>query len=279
MIIAVTEFGKALMFGLVQGITEWLPVSSTGHMLLLQALVHPDVSAAFYELFQVVIQLGSVLAVAVLYFDRLDPFSASKSREEKRRTRQLWGRVAVSVLPLGAVGLLLDDWIEAHFYNAVTVSVTLIVYGVLFLLAERVRRGRTPTVTTPEQMDLRHAIEIGLFQTLAVVPGTSRSGATILGGLLLGLARPLAAEYSFFMAIPVMAGAGGLKAAKYLLRGGPPLTGTETVYLIAGTAAAFLVSMAAVRLLVGYLQKHDFRPFGVYRILLGILTLLFFSAA
>ena len=270
------QFGKALLFGLVQGITEWLPVSSTGHMILLRRLLHPEVSDAFYELFQVVIQLGSVLAVAVLYFDRLVPFSASQGREQRRRTLQMWGRILISMLPLGAVGLLLDDVIEARFYNEITVAVMLIVYGVLFLLAEKLRRGRSPTVMTPEQLDGRRALGLGLFQALAVIPGTSRSGATILGGLLLGLARPLAAEYSFFMAIPVMAGAGGLKAVKYL-RTAPTLSAAETVFLITGTATAFLVSMAVVRFLVGYLQRHDFRVFGIYRILLGFLTLFIFS--
>lgn len=273
------EFLKAVLFGIVQGVTEWLPISSTGHMILLDELVHLDVSEAFYELFQVVIQLGSVLAVLVLYFHRLNPFSQKKSPQEKTRTWQMWFKVAVGVLPLVVPALLLDDFIDEHFYNYVVVAVALIVYGVLFLVVENWNRGRKPRVTTLHELSYGRAALVGVVQMLAIIPGTSRSGSTILGAILLGLDRSLAAEFSFFMAIPVMAGASGLKAVKYLLEGGLAFTSTEWMVLITGTVVAFLVSLAAIRFLVRFVQKHDFKAFGVYRIVLGIVVLGYFLLA
>ncbi len=273
------EFLKAVLFGIVQGVTEWLPISSTGHMILLDELVHLDVSAAFYELFQVVIQLGSVLAVLVLYFHRLNPFSPKKSPQEKSRTWQMWFKVAAGVLPLVIPALLLDDFIDEHFYNYVVVAIALIVYGVLFLVVENRNRGRAPRVTSLHELSYGRAVLVGLVQMLAIIPGTSRSGSTILGAILLGLDRSLAAEFSFFMAIPVMAGASGLKAVKYLLEGGLAFTSTEWLVLITGTAVAFLVSLAVIRLLVRFVQKHDFKVFGVYRIVLGIVVLGYFLLA
>lgn len=273
------EFLKAVLFGIVQGVTEWLPISSTGHMILLDELVHLDVSEAFYELFQVVIQLGSVLAVLVLYFHRLNPFSPKKSPQEKTRTWQMWFKVAVGVLPLVVPALLLDDFIDEHFYNYVVVAVALIVYGVLFLVVENWNRGRKPRVTTLHELSYGRAALVGVVQMLAIIPGTSRSGSTILGAILLGLDRSLAAEFSFFMAIPVMAGASGLKAVKYLLEGGLAFTSTEWMVLITGTVVAFLVSLAAIRFLVRFVQKHDFKAFGVYRIVLGIVVLGYFLLA
>ena len=273
------EFLKAVLFGIVQGVTEWLPISSTGHMVLLDELVHLDVSAAFYELFQVVIQLGSVLAVLVLYFHRLNPFSPKKSPQEKSRTWQMWFKVAAGVLPLVIPALLLDDFIDEHFYNYVVVAIALIVYGVLFLVVENRNRGRAPRVTSLHELSYGRAVLVGLVQMLAIIPGTSRSGSTILGAILLGLDRSLAAEFSFFMAIPVMAGASGLKAVKYLLEGGLAFTSTEWLILITGTAVAFLVSLAVIRLLVRFVQKHDFKVFGVYRIVLGIVVLGYFLLA
>ena len=273
------EFLKAVLFGIVQGVTEWLPISSTGHMILLDELVHLNVSEAFYELFQVVIQLGSVLAVLVLYFHRLNPFSQKKSPQEKTRTWQMWFKVAVGVLPLVVPALLLDDFIDEHFYNYVVVAVALIVYGVLFLVVENWNRGRKPRVTTLHELSYGRAALVGVVQMLAIIPGTSSSGSTILGAILLGLDRSLAAEFSFFMAIPVMAGASGLKAVKYLLEGGLAFTSTEWMVLITGTVVAFLVSLAAIRFLVRFVQKHDFKAFGVYRIVLGIVVLGYFLLA
>ena len=273
------EFLKAVLFGIVQGVTEWLPISSTGHMILLDELVHLDVSEAFYELFQVVIQLGSVLAVLVLYFHRLNPFSQKKSPQEKTRTWQMWFKVAMGVLPLVVPALLLDDFIDEHFYNYVVVAIALIVYGVLFLVVENWNRGRKPRVTTLHELSYGRAALVGVVQMLAIIPGTSRSGSTILGAILLGLDRSLAAEFSFFMAIPVMAGASGLKAVKYLLEGGLAFTSTEWMVLITGTVVAFLVSLAAIRFLVRFVQKHDFKAFGVYRIVLGIVVLGYFLLA
>ncbi len=273
------EFLKAVLFGIVQGVTEWLPISSTGHMILLDELVHLNVSEAFYELFQVVIQLGSILAVLVLYFHRLNPFSVKKSPQEKKRTWQMWFKVAVGVLPLVVPALLLDDFIDEHFYNYVVVAVALIVYGVLFILVENWNRGRKPRVTSLEGLSYGRAALVGVVQMLAIIPGTSRSGSTILGAILLGLDRSLAAEFSFFMAIPVMAGASGLKAVKYILEGGLAFTSAEWLVLVTGTVVAFLVSLAAIRFLVRFVQKHDFKAFGIYRIVLGVVVLAYFLLA
>ncbi len=270
------EFCKAVLFGLVQGITEWLPISSTGHMILLDELVHLDVSDAFYELFQVVIQLGSILAVLVLYFHKLNPFSPQKSPQEKTRTWQMWFKVLVGVLPVGVLGLLLDDFVDEHFYNYVVVAITLILYGVLFIVVENWNKGRKPQVTDLHQLDYKRAVGVGLFQVLSIIPGTSRSGSTILGAILLGMDRPLAAEFTFFMAIPVMAGASGLKAVKYVLEGGLAFTSTEWMILAVGTLVAFVVSLLAIRFLVQFVKKHDFRVFGIYRILLGLVVLAYF---
>lgn len=273
------EFWKAVLFGVVQGVTEWLPISSTGHMILLDELIRLDVSDAFYELFQVVIQLGSVLAVLVLYFHRLNPFSTRKNHQEKQRTWQMWFKVAVGVLPMAIPALLLDDFIDEHFYNYVVVAIALIFYGVLFLVVESRNRNREAKVVTLEQLSYGRASLVGLVQMLAIIPGTSRSGSTILGAMMLGLSRPLAAEFSFFMAIPVMAGASGLKAVKYVLEGGLAFSATEWMVLITGTAVAFFVSLTSIRFLVRFVQKHDFKIFGIYRIVLGIIVLVYFLIA
>lgn len=270
------EFLKAVLFGVVQGITEWLPISSTGHMILLDELVHLDVSAAFYELFQVVIQLGSILAVVVLYFHKLNPFSPKKSPQEKKRTWHMWFKVLVGVLPLGVLGLLLDDFVDEHFYNYVVVAITLILYGVLFIVVENWNRNRKAQISSIHQLSYKKAFGVGLFQVLSIVPGTSRSGSTILGAILLGLDRPLAAEFSFFMAIPAMLGASGLKAVKYVAGGNLAFTGVEWMVLLVGTLVAFVVSLLTIRLLVKFVQRHDFKVFGVYRIVLGLLVLAYF---
>ena len=266
------EFLKALLFGIVEGITEWLPVSSTGHLILLDEFVKLDVSAAFYEMFQVVIQLGAILAVIVLFFHKLNPLSPRKSAELKKGTWNLWFKVVVAVIPSAVVGLLLDDWMDAHLYNHVVVAVMLVVYGVAFLLVERRNAAATAKVSDVDTIDYRTAILMGAFQCLSLIPGTSRSGATILGGIFLGVSRAAAAEFSFFMAIPTMLGASALKLLKFLLEG-VQATSTEIMVLITGCVVSFLVSLAVIKGLMEYVRKHSFSVFGIYRIVLGAVVL------
>ncbi|HIR64805.1 MAG TPA: undecaprenyl-diphosphate phosphatase [Candidatus Faecousia faecigallinarum] len=271
--IDIVELLKAVFYGIVEGITEWLPVSSTGHLILLEELMPLDVSEEFWSMFEVVIQLGAILAVIVLYFHRLNPFSPTKSVKEKQGTWDLWGKVIVAVLPAGVLGLLLDNWLDEHLYNYVTVAVTLILYGVAFLLVER--SPRRPVIRTTGQITWSTALIIGLFQCLAMIPGTSRSGATILGAMLLGLSRPVAAEFSFFLAIPTMLAASLLKIVKFLA-GGNSMTANEGMILVVGFVVACLVSLAVIRSLMRYVQKHSFAVFGLYRIVLGAVVLLYF---
>ena len=266
------EFLKAVLFGIVEGITEWLPVSSTGHLILLDEFVKLDVSAAFYEMFQVVIQLGAILAVIVLFFHKLNPLSPRKSAELKKGTWNLWFKVVVAVIPSAVVGLLLDDWMDAHLYNHVVVAVMLVVYGVAFLLVERRNAAATAKVSDVDTIDYRTAILMGAFQCLSLIPGTSRSGATILGGIFLGVSRAAAAEFSFFMAIPTMLGASALKLLKFLLEG-VKATSTEIMVLITGCVVSFLVSLAVIKGLMEYVRKHSFSVFGIYRIVLGAVVL------
>ena len=269
------ELLKSLLYGIVEGITEWLPISSTGHLILLEKLVPLDVSPAFWELFEVVIQLGAILSVIVLYFGRLNPFAPSKSAAEKKRTWGLWFRVLVAIIPSAVVGILLDDWLDAHLYNYVTVAVALIVYGVAFLFIERLRPTGRPAVENAEAVSYKTAFLIGAFQMLALIPGTSRSGSTILGAMLLGLSRAAAAEFSFFMARPTMAGASLVKAAKFMAEGATVST-TEWGILAVGCVTAFLVSLAAIKFLTDFVKRHSFASFGVYRIVLGALVLGYF---
>ena len=266
------EFLKAVLFGIVEGITEWLPVSSTGHLILLDEFVKLDVSAAFYEMFQVVIQLGASLAVIVLFFHKLNPLSPRKSAELKKGTWNLWFKVVVAVIPSAVVGLLLDDWMAAHLYNHVVVAVMLVVYGIAFLLVERRNAAATAKVSDVDTIDYRTAILMGAFQCLSLIPGTSRSGATILGGIFLGVSRAAAAEFSFFMAIPTMLGASALKLLKFLLEG-VQATSTEIMVLITGCVVSFLVSLAVIKGLMEYVRKHSFSVFGIYRIVLGAVVL------
>lgn len=266
------EFLKAVLFGIVEGITEWLPVSSTGHLILLDEFVKLDVSAAFYEMFQVVIQLGAILAVIVLFFHKLNPLSPRKSAELKKGTWNLWFKVVVAVIPSAVVGLLLDDWMDAHLYNHVVVAVMLVVYGVAFLLVERRNAAATAKIADVDTIDYRTAILMGAFQCLSLIPGTSRSGATILGGIFLGVSRAAAAEFSFFMAIPTMLGASALKLLKFLLEG-VQATSTEIMVLITGCVVSFLVSLAVIKGLMEYVRKHSFSVFGIYRIVLGAVVL------
>ena len=263
---------KAIFYGILEGITEWLPVSSTGHLILLSGLLRLDASDAFFELFEVVIQLGAILAVVVMFFHKLNPVSGDKSASERRATWLLWGKVLLAVLPSAILGLLLDDFLDEHLYNAPVVAAALIFYGIIFLFLER-KRHKQPRTDSTEHISWRAALGIGCFQVLSLIPGTSRSGATILGGMLLGLSRALAAEFSFFLGIPTMAGAGALKAVKFFLSG-EVLSGEEILILVAATLTAFAVSLAVIRFLLDFVRRHSFAPFGVYRILLGAVVLL-----
>ena len=269
------EFLKALLFGIVEGITEWLPVSSTGHLILLDEFVKLDVSPAFYEMFQVVIQLGAILAVIVLFFNKLNPFCPKKDAVQKKSTWQLWFKVVAAVLPSAVLGLLLDDWMDAHLYNGWVVAAMLIVYGVAFILVEKRNQNRQFAITDVSQIDYKTAIAIGAFQCLSLIPGTSRSGATILGAIFLGASRSAGAEFSFFLAIPTMLGASALKLLKFLMEG-VQATGTEVMVLLTGCVVAFIVSLLVIRGLMEYVRKHSFSVFGVYRIVLGAVVLLYF---
>ncbi len=269
------EILKAVLFGIVEGITEWLPVSSTGHLILLNEFVKLNVSDAFNSMFDVVIQLGAILAVIVLFFHKLNPFAHSKSQKEKKQTWDLWFKVIVAIIPSGVVGVLLDDWMDAHLHNAVVVSIALIVYGIAFVALEKGNRRLTKRIDDVHAIDYKTALLIGAFQCLSLVPGTSRSGSTILGAILVGVSRSAGAEFSFFMAIPTMLGASAIKGLKFILSG-VAVTGTEIGVLVVGSVVSFIVSMLVIRGLMEYVRKHTFSLFGVYRILLGIIVLAYF---
>ena len=266
---------KAIVFGIVEGITEWLPISSTGHLILLEEIMSLKVSEEFYEMFQVVIQLGAILAVVVLFFHKLNPFSPKKKQKQKQMTWSIWVKVVAAVLPSAVIGLLLDDWLDAHLYNYFVVAITLIVYGVAFLLVERRNKDLTPKINSVYALDLKTAVLIGCFQCLSLIPGTSRSGATILGGIFLGVSRAAAAEFSFFLAIPTMLGASALKLLKFLLSD-VGITGMEVAILLIGCVIAFGVSLVVIKGLMQYVRKNSFTIFGEYRIALGILVILYF---
>ena len=270
------EILKAILFGIVEGVTEWLPVSSTGHLILLNEFVRLNVSEEFGSMFDVVIQLGAILAVIVLFFHKLNPFAPSKSETEKKQTWSLWFKVIAAIIPSGVVGVLLDDWMDAHLHNGIVVSVALIVYGIAFILVERRNRGkRLKIIGDVHDIDYRTALLIGAFQCLSLVPGTSRSGSTILGAILIGVGRSAGAEFSFFMAIPTMLGASAIKGLKFILSG-TAITGTEIGVLMVGSVVSFVVSMLVIRALMEYVRKHSFSVFGVYRIVLGIIVLGYF---
>ena len=312
----ILEALKALFIGIVEGITEWLPISSTGHMILVDEFVKLDVSDQFLALFLVVIQLGAIMAVILLYFHKLNPFSPKKTPLERRGTWRLWGMVAIGCIPAAIIGLLFDDWVNEHFYNAYTVAIMLILYGVVFIVMERRNRKRalrlmevdaTPAgrelleepvrgkharvereheevnaeeslfkIRDVDDIDWKTALKIGCFQVLAIIPGTSRSGATIIGGMLCGCSRTAAAEYTFFLAIPIMFGWGVVKAAKFFMEG-LVMSQTEIMVLVIGIISAFVMSVVAIRFLMGYIKKNDFTAFGVYRIIVGIVVLAFFT--
>lgn len=269
------EILKAVVIGVVQGITEWLPISSTGHMILLDEFIKLNVTKSFLDMFLVVVQLGSILAVLYLYFNKLNPLSKRKSEAEKKETFSLWGKVIVGCIPAAVVGFLLDDFIHEKLYSPVTVALMLILYGILFLIIEN--KNRQAPIDRLNKLGYKTALLIGVFQVLALVPGTSRSGATIIGASLLGASRSVAAEYSFFLAIPVMFGASGLKLLKYVLKVGMSFSITEIGILISGVMVAFLVSIWAIKFLMSYIKEHDFKLFGYYRIALGIVVLLYFA--
>ncbi|MGI6270080.1 MAG: undecaprenyl-diphosphate phosphatase [Candidatus Howiella sp.] len=262
----------AALFGLVEGITEWLPISSTGHMILLNDLISMNVSEKFWDMFLVVIQLGAILAVVLLFWNRLFPFGKEKNGSivVKKDIFSLWGKIIAACLPAAVIGLLFDEYFEALFYNKWTVAIMLILVGILFILLENRNKGKLPTVASTAEITYKAALIIGLFQLVAAIfPGTSRSGATILGGLMIGLSRKTAADFTFFLAVPVMFGASLLKIVKF----GFGFTGLELAILLVGMAVAFIVSVLAIKFLLGYIKKHDFKVFGWYRIALGILVL------
>lgn len=267
------EIIKAIFFGIVEGITEWLPISSTGHMILLDEFIKLDVSAAFLEMFLVVIQLGAILAVVVLYWNKLFPFTKSEKYFIKKNTMMMWFKIVVACIPAAVVGLLWEDQIDAWFYNYQTVSIALIVFGILFIVIENAHKGKVAKIESLDDITFKTAFLIGLFQLIAAVfPGTSRSGATILGGLMLSMSRTVAAEFTFFLAVPVMFGASLLKIIKF----GFAFTSGEIAIMISGLVTAFVVSIIAIKFLMGYIKKNDFKVFGWYRIVLGIVVLGYF---
>ena len=272
------EILKAILFGIVEGITEWLPVSSTGHLILLNEFVKLQVSEEFSSMFDVVIQLGAILAVILLFFRKLNPLDKRKSEKQRFKTWRLWFMVIIAIIPSGLLGVLLDDWMDAHLHNAVVVSIMLIVYGVAFIWVERVNALRQPVFQSVYEMDIKTALLIGAFQALSLVPGTSRSGSTILGAILLGVGRSAGAEFSFFMAIPTMLGASAIKMLKFILSG-VGITGLEVGVLITGFVVSFIVSLLVIRGLMAYVRKHSFAAFGLYRIILGAVVLLYFAIA
>ncbi len=306
------ELLKAAVFGIVEGITEWLPISSTGHMLLLNQFLTMNVSTDFWDMFLVVIQLGAILAVCVIFFHQLNPFSPSKSAVEKRNTWTLWAKTVVACVPAAVIGIPIDDWMEEHLGSPFVIAAALIVYGIAFIVIESAREKKASAalpaargaamgapkhmapvafaepatksqladadarIQTVHDIDWKTAIGIGLFQVLSIVPGTSRSGSTIIGGLLLGCSRTAVAEFTFYLAIPVMAGASGLRLVKFFLKGNAFAAG-ELAILLVGCAVAFVVSLLVIRFLMSFVRKHDFKPFGWYRIVLGVAVIAYFA--
>lgn len=264
---------KVIIFGIVEGITEWLPISSTGHLILLEEFLKLGQGDAFFEMFEVVIQLGAILAVVVIYFHKLNPFSPKKTQKQKMMTIQIWIKVLIGCLPAGIIGILFNDVIDKYLYHWYVVAAMLIVYGILFIIVENYQKGKEPHVKKMSQLTLPMILIIGVFQMLAMIPGTSRSGATIVGALMLGVSRGLAAEYTFYLAIPVMFGASALKLIKFGLN----YTGMQVFLLLLGTVVSFAVSIIAIKFLLQYIKNHDFKVFGYYRIVLGVIVFLYFG--
>lgn len=267
---------NAFFIGIVQGITEWLPISSTGHMILFEQFVGMNVSDAFMEMFRVVIQFGSILAVVVLYWKRLFPLSPSIPPTERKKIWTLWLKIVIAVIPAGVVGVLFDDILDTYLYNYITVAAALIVYGIVFIVIERRHKNKSFKIDSTDDLDCKTALKIGAFQTLSLIPGTSRSGSTIIGAMCVGVSRTTAAEFSFFMAIPVMLGASLLKIAKYAVNYGLSFTSGEIVTLVVGIVTAFVVSLIAIRFLVEFVRRHSFELFGWYRIILGAVVLAYY---
>ncbi|AIO18367.1 Undecaprenyl-diphosphatase [Candidatus Izimaplasma bacterium HR1] len=266
------EIIKTIIIGIVEGITEWLPISSTGHMILVDEWIKLDVSPEFMEMFLVVIQLGAILAVVVLFFNKLNPLAFKKTKEERNDIWQIWFKVLIGVIPAAIIGLLLDEWLYNTLYNYITVAIMLVVYGVLFIVIENKNKGKKATITSFNDLSYKTAFLIGMFQVLALIPGTSRSGATILGAVILGTSRFIAAEFSFFLSIPVMFGASFIKILDF----GFNFTGSELIILITGMVTAFIISIITIKFLLGYIKKHDFKVFGWYRIILGVIVIVYF---
>ena len=270
------EILKAILFGIVEGVTEWLPISSTGHLILLNEFITLNVSEEFQSMFDVVIQLGAILAVIVLFFHKLNPFAPSKTAPQKKQTWELWFKVIAAIIPSGVVGVLFDDWMDAHLHNGIVVSIALIVYGIAFILVERKNEGKHLRMTDDvHAITYRTALLIGLFQCLSLVPGTSRSGSTILGAIMLGVGRSAGAEFSFFMAIPTMLGASAIKFLKFMLSG-VGITAMEIGVLAVGCVVSFIVSLLVIKALMDYVRRNSFSAFGVYRIVLGAVVLAYF---
>ena len=269
------EILKAIFLGIVEGITEWLPISSTGHMILVDEFIGLNVSEGFKEMFFVVIQLGAILAVPIVFWKRLFPFSKDKTPRERSKVWQLWFKVIVGVIPAGILGFLFDDFFDEHFYNFIVVAIALIVYGVGFIIVEKLKADKEPRIDSVYDLSYKDALIIGCYQTLSLIPGTSRSGSTILGGMLTGVSRTAAAEFSFFMAIPIMLAASLLKILKFVLEG-LTVSLPELVLLFVGIGVSFVVSLVAIEFLMNFVKKHNFKPFGVYRIVLGILVIGYF---
>ncbi len=264
---------KVLLLGIVEGITEWLPISSTGHLILVEEFVKLNLSKDFVSMFNVVIQLGAIMAVVVIYFNKLNPFSPSKNSKQRDMTIQLWIKVLIASVPAAIIGLLFDDYIDAHFMNYMVVATTLIIYGIAFIVVETMHKGKQPAVQQISELSIPMVLAIGVFQVLALIPGTSRSGATIIGGLIVGASRAVAAEFTFYLAIPVMFGASFLKLLKFGLH----FEMMEMFLLLFGCVVSFAVSYFAIKFLMRYIKNHDFKVFGYYRIVLGIIVLVYFG--
>ena len=269
------EILKAIVLGITEGITEWLPISSTGHMILLDEFLRLDVSGEFLSMFLVVIQLGAICAVPILFWDRINPFSVRKTSSEKKQILDIWGKVLVGSIPAAMLGLLLDDILDKYLYNFVVVAIALIIYGIAFIFAEKSRAEAKNAVKSIDSLTYVDALKIGAFQSLSLVPGTSRSGSTILGGMLIGVSREISAEFSFFIAIPIMLGASTLKVVKFLISGFTA-TSNEILLLSIGLIVSFIVSIFAIRFIMDYVKHHDFKLFGYYRIILGLVILIYF---
>ncbi len=272
----IIEFLKIIVFGIVEGFTEWLPISSTGHMILLEEIIPLRVTEDFWNVFKVVIQLGAILAVVVLYFRKLNPFDRGKSGRQRQETIVLWFKIAVACMPV-VLAVVVDDWMDEHLYNGFVVAAMLIVYGVAFIMVENRNRYTEFPVQRVSQIDFRTALYIGLFQLLALVPGTSRSGVTIIGAMMLGCSRAASAEFTFFLGIPVMFGASLLKIVKFFMRAERMFSGVEVFYLVSAMVIAFLVSVYSIKFLMGYIKRNDFKLFGYYRIILGVIVVSFFA--